>query len=63
MFVDLQTKRRDGTIINHKVAVDNIATVTSHGRKTILGLKNTDVDLWVDHTFSFVSQAITDAQG
>jgi hypothetical protein len=61
MFINLQTTRRDGTVVQHKVAVDNIATVTSHGSKTIVGLKNTSHDLWVNHTFTFVSQAIIDA--
>jgi hypothetical protein len=63
MFIDLQTTRRDGTLVQHKVAIDNIATVTSHGDKTILGLKNTTQDLWVNHTFAFVTQAMDNANG
>jgi len=61
MFIKVTSTRKNSEQVDGLIAVDQIATVTSHAGRCIITLKGSSFDVWADQTFDEVNAAIEQA--
>jgi len=63
MFIEVTSKRRDGIIVQHLIAIDDIAGITTAPSKgvAIITLKVSDYQIWTNETYDQVISLVLKA--